>query len=152
MLVAFIRLRAVTALEMWWSWWIPLTFSHQEVGLLKTQQRPSTCPSLGGAFISCCCIPNQLSWPYFHLWGRPFSSPCPQSFHLSWEFPGDNKNVSTRGYCSRMPIFLKDPFTLVILCASYSSILNVTGLFKTRVPEEFPCGPVVRGLPWWLRW
>ena len=33
-------------------------------------------------------------------------------------------------YCSRMPIFLKDPFTLVILCASYSSILNVTGLLK----------------------
>ena len=43
----------------------PWRSSPPEVGLLKTQQRLSTCPSRVGAFISCCSIPNRLSWPFF---------------------------------------------------------------------------------------
>ena len=87
----------------------PWRSSPPEVGLLKTQQRLSTCPSRVGAFISCCSIPNRLSWPFFIFGVAPFLHPCSQSFHLSWEFQKITKMYPAVSYCSTMPIFLKDP-------------------------------------------
>ena len=113
----------------------PWRSSPSEVGLLKTQQRPSTCPSRVGAFISCCSIPNQLSWPYFHLWGRPFSSPLSPIFSSQLRVSKDNKNVS----CSKLPFYNADlpqrPFTQELFFV-LSSILNVTGLFKLEFQRK----------------
>ena len=88
----------------------PWHSSHLAVGRLKMQQRPSTCPSRVGAFVSCCSIPNQTDL-IFIFGVTPFLHPCPQSFHLSWEFQEITKMYPVVSYCSRMPIFLKDPFT-----------------------------------------
>ena len=107
--VAYVRLCAVTALEMWWSCWIPLTFQSPWSGPTKDSTMTLHLPLLGRRFHFMLLHPKSTFMTLFSSLGSPlFFTPAPNLF-ISAEFQKITKMYPAVSYRSTMPIFLKDP-------------------------------------------